>query len=457
MKFKRNEKYESISIYAFITICAAVILCLGVVYFKNVRDALSNVFDVISPLTYAFVIAYLLSPLTSFIERKVITFKKSKKDRRKLRRALSILVAYLVVAALLTCIFLLLVPQIANSYNDLSQKIGNYVSGAQEWADNFVRNFPLFNGKYESLSEFMSVTDISASLSSFIANSSSFITDAANYLISSAGHLVVEVKNLVIAVVLAIYFLFSKEQLCGQCKKILSSIFKRKTYINIVNLTRYTHQKFGGFITGKILDAFIIGIITFILMGIFGMPYYPLIALIIGVTDIIPIFGPIIGAIPTGFLVLISDPGKVIWFILLVIAIQQLEGNIISPKILGESTGLSGMWVIIAITFGGGLFGIVGMIASVPAVAVLYALIKQQSEKKLARKGLPGETEYYIADPPRIDFEKENVFIQSDEEIPEAFTADAMKENPVAHEMIEKKNCPCVRKKRRRFARRSKK
>lgn len=419
MKIRKNEKYATIALYAFLTICASALVCIGIANFKTVASAVGNFFDIMAPLTYGFVIAYICTPLLNFIERKIFVFKKAKKDKTKLRRVLSVLLTFIILLACVSAFFTLLVPQIVNSYDDLSSQIGDYVESAQKWADDFVRNFAPFNGKYENLYDFLDVNELSADIKSIISNSYTYLQTISDYIISYGGKVVVEVKNIIIGLILAVYFLYSKEKLAAQLKKLTFSVFKRKTYLNIVNLTRYTHEKFGGFITGKLLDSLIIGLLTFIVTGIFGIPFYPLIAVIVGVTNVIPTFGPIIGAIPSAFIVLIARPSKLILFLIIIIVIQQLDGNIIGPKILGDSIGLGAMWVMIAIIIGGGFFGITGMLLGVPTFAVIYALVKQWSEKRLKRRKLPADTAFYANDPPFVDFTKENVYIEKRESIPE--------------------------------------
>ncbi|MBE6563094.1 MAG: AI-2E family transporter [Ruminococcaceae bacterium] len=419
MKFKKNEKYASIAFYAFISIGGAALFTLGLINFGALMSGVKRFFEVLSPLTYGFVIAYLCTPLVNLFERKVFRFRKSKKERKILKRVLSITVAYIVLILCITAFIVILVPQIVNSYNDLTGHVGQYIATAQSWADDFVRHFPLFNGQYENLGEFLDVNEISADIRSIISNSYKYIETASNYIISYAGKFVIEIKNLIIGIFFAVYLLFYKERLSAQLKKLTAAIFSRKAYLNVVNLSRYTHEAFGGFIIGKILDSLIIGILTFILTGIFKMPFFPLLSLVVGVTNVIPIFGPFIGAIPTAFIVLIAEPRKVFLFILLIIIIQQLDGNVIGPKILGDKVGIGAMWVMVSIIIAGGFFGLTGMVLGVPTFAVIYTLTKQFAESRLKKKALPDDTDFYRSDPPKINFKTEDVLIGKTDDIPE--------------------------------------
>ena len=419
MRFKKNEKYASIAFYAFISIGGAALFTLGLINFDVLMSGIKRFFEVLSPLTYGFVIAYLCVPLVNFFERKIFRFKKAKKERPILKRVLSITAAYVVLFTCITAFIVILVPQIVNSYNDLTGHVGQYIATAQSWADGFVRHFPLFNGRYDTFGEFLDVNEISADIKSVISNSYKYIETASNYIISYAGRFVIEMKNLIIGIFFAVYLLFYKEKLSAQLKKLTSAVLSRKAYLNVVNLSRYTHEAFGGFIIGKILDSLIIGILTFILTGIFKMPFFPLLSLVVGVTNVIPIFGPFIGAVPTAFIVLIAEPRKVFLFIILIIIIQQLDGNVIGPKILGDKVGIGAMWVMVSIIIAGGFFGLTGMVLGVPTFAVLYTLTKQFAEARLKKKALPDDTDFYRSDPPHIDFKTEDVLIGKNDKVPE--------------------------------------
>lgn len=419
MKFKRNDKYAAISFYAVLTVLVSAVIALVFFKFSVIRNAVSTVAGVLSPITYGFVIAYLCNPLVKLFERRVFTFKKSKTDRAKLKRVLSIIVTFVLVFALIAAFFVLLIPQISESYQTLSSKMGDYITSAQKFADNTTQNVREFFEKHESLGKLIDIDKLSDEVKSFLSNFTSYIETAANYLISSAKSIINEIKNLIIGIILSIYMLYSKEKLCAQTKKLLASVTSRKTYLNVVSLTRFTDRAFGGFITGKILDSIIIGLVSFIIFGILGFNYYPLMAVVIAITNIIPIFGPFIGGGIVGIIILIAQPSKLLLFIIVDVIIQQVDGNILGPKILGESTGISGMWVMIAITVAGGLFGLPGMLLGVPAFAVIYSLLRELSENRLRKKNAPHLTDSYLEDPPEKDYLHSDIFIRRDEEIPE--------------------------------------
>ena len=202
--------------------------------------------------------------------------------------------------------------------------------------------------------------------------------------------------NVIIGFIVSVYVLMTKEKFIGQAKKIIYAIF-RPRYGNVVmEVGRKADEVFGGFFIGKIIDSLIIGCICFVSLAILRMPYVALVSVIVGVTNIIPFFGPYIGAIPSAILIFLVDPMKGIYFIIFIIVLQQVDGNVIGPKILGNTTGLSPFWVIFAILLFGGSFGVIGMLFGVPIFAVLYYIIKRVVEHVLKRRHLPEKTDEYI-------------------------------------------------------------
>ena len=202
--------------------------------------------------------------------------------------------------------------------------------------------------------------------------------------------------NFVIGFIISIYVLGSKERFAGQAKKIVYALFDRKAGNEIITNFRFIHSTFIGFIGGKIVDSIIIGVICFVCTSIIGTPYAILVSVIVGVTNVIPFFGPWIGGVPSALLVLMVDPIQALYFIILILVIQQFDGNILGPKILGDSTGLSGFWVIFAITIFGGLFGVLGMVVGVPIFAVFYAGVRASVNRMLCRKELPTDIHPYM-------------------------------------------------------------
>lgn len=419
----KNQKYAQISFYISIILCGVITFYLLVSNLGSVKAFLDTVIDVLSPIIYGFIIAYLLLPFLRFCERKILRFKPGSIFEKKLKRPLSVFMSMIFFFVIVSVFVGLIVPQVGRSFMDLEAQIANYIATAQNLVDTLIREFPLFNGQYENLSDFLDVNEISTDLKSLISSFYHYLEMGANYVISYAGKFVIEVKNALIGVIVAVYFLLAQERLIAKSKKILAAILNRRHYLNFINLMRFTDKTVGGFIIGKLIDSVIIGILTFIVMSIIKMPFTPLISVIVGITNIIPFFGPFIGAIPSAFIIFIAEPSMTLWFILMILVIQQLDGNVIGPKILGESTGMSSLAVLISITVAGGLFGMAGMILGVPAAAVICALVRQKTDNKLREKNAETDLEYYYSDPPIRDFNKEPIFLRK-EEMPEQETND---------------------------------
>ncbi len=422
MNFKKNEKYASVAFYIFLTVCACAIVIFGLVNLSTVIAFFKKSSIIFSPFTYGFIIAYLCNPIMLFYEKHLFSFKKAKRNMRKPQRALSLTLAMLTALALIAVMLYAVIPQIIESYEELGSQLNTYIRNIQAIADNLVKNHSekLVGTQYSTLTELLSAYDISFSFERILTYSYSALTVGANYLINYGGKLVGGVKNLLIGIIIAVYFLASKETLIAQIKKILNAILNRKNYLNVIRLGRFTHKTFGGFLIGKILDSIIIGVLTFVVLLIFKIPYAPLVSVIVGVTNIIPFFGPFIGAIPSAFIIFIASPAKALWFIIIILIIQQLDGNVIGPKILGDSIGTSALWVIIAITICGGYFGFTGMLLGVPATAVVYVLFKQHIEKRLRHKNHPVHTEFYKTDPPLENIvDPHLVLIDRDTPVPE--------------------------------------
>lgn len=436
MDFKKNEKYASIALYIFLTVCACAIVILAMVNLSTVMTFLKKSAIIFSPFTYGFIIAYLCNPIMLFYEKHLFAFKKAKRDMKKATRALSLTLAMLTAFALIAVMLYAVIPQIIESYEELGNQLNTYIRNIQTLADNLVKDYSakLVGTQYYTLTELLGAYDISFSFERILTYSYSALTVGADYLINYGGRIVGGVKNLLIGIIIAVYFLISKETLIAQIKKILNAILSRKNYLNCIRLGRFTHKTFGGFLIGKIVDSIIIGVLTFVVLLIFKIPYAPLVSVIVGVTNVIPFFGPFIGAIPSAFIIFIASPIKALWFIVIILVIQQLDGNVIGPKILGDSIGSSALWVIIAITVCGGYFGFAGMLLGVPATAVVYVLFKQHIEKRLLHKNHPIHTEFYKTDPPFENIvDPHLVLIDRDTPVPEPTLEDDIEppEEPV--------------------------
>jgi len=396
LKINWNQKYTLIALYSCAVTAIIVILVFIGFNFAGIFAQIKRFLAFVSPITYGFVIAYLVNPVMKFCENKLFGFVSKKKPHKKLQRALAMITAYLIFAVAITVFILLIVPQVITSYYDLQSKMSGYVTSAQKWVTDFISSTENSDG----LSAIISYIDFDAiieSVNELIADSYKIIQEITPYIIDYIGGIINQLKNALLGIIFSVYFLAGKEKLAAQLKKMLYAIFSKVSVKKILGFASYTDMTFGGFIVGKIVDSIIIGILTFIVLAIFKMPYYPLISLIIGVTNVIPFFGPFIGAIPSIFFIFIADPMKAFWFALIILIIQQVDGNIIGPKILGVSTGLDSLGVIVAITIMSGIFGIPGMFFGVPLFAMILYCIDLLVRRSLGKRGLPLETADYMA------------------------------------------------------------
>ena len=395
MKPEWNKKYTTIAVYACATGFIVVLIVFMLINFGAVINAYNAFMVLINPIVIGFIIAYLLNPLFKWCEATLFSFVEQKKPHFKLRRALAIISSYLIVIIVITLFILFIVPQIISSYNQLWAKVNTFASAVLGWFDEIAGEEGFLRDQYEKLLEYADPEKLRSIITGFINDSFDVILSGTSYLFGFFGNVLNQVKNIVLGIVFSIYFLVSKERIASQLRKLLYAITGASAARRVQAVLKRTDETFGGFIIAKMIDSLIIGLLTFIVLGLFNMPYYPLVSVIIGLTNVIPFFGPIIGAIPSAFIIFVADPVKALWFIIIIIIIQQLDGNVIGPKIVGTQTGLSSLGVIVAITFMGGIMGLTGMFIGVPLFAVIYALVKEAIENRLREKGLAVKLDAY--------------------------------------------------------------
>ncbi len=397
MKFNIDKKYITIGIISFFVIAASICFYYLVFHSESFFEKINAVFVIASPVIYGIIVAYLLTPIVNYFEKKllepVFTQKGDMTSRKKkYMRMISVTITMLVVILVFYGFFSIVIPNLVISIKNISSQFSSYMQTLRYWSNKFFNDYP----EIETIvAEFLS--SYSGKFSDYLNNS---IIPQVESLVKTVSLSLISVLkflwNFIIGVVIAIYVLFSKETFAGQAKKITYALFSSKNANQIISDTRFISETFIGFISGKIVDSVIIGFLCFAGTSILKLPYPLLISVIIGVTNVIPFFGPYLGAIPCAFLVFMVNPIQCIYFIIFIFLLQQLDGNVIGPKILGESTGLSGFWVIFSITIFGGLWGVPGMIIGVPFFAVIYAMTKRYTERKLKKKGLPTESNRYL-------------------------------------------------------------
>ena len=392
MKEKFQNKYVAWGLTLF-CVCAALILLFFAFYrWDYIFSFIKAIFTILMPFIYGLAIAYLMNPVVNFFEKKVYNqllarfIKKKYPD--KLSRVLSLITSTVIfLGFLFTCISFLF-PEIMKSLQMLLTNINIYLSNTKEmFIDLFGGSEEiriLIDDNYGRFSEF---------LTSWLNNG--VFNDAMTLLGNGIFGTLKVIYNLAIGYIISIYVLFDKEKFKAQTKKLLYTFFDNDKVNIIIENTLYTDKIFGNFFSGKLIDSLIIGIICFISMVIFKMPYALIISVIVGVTNIIPYFGPFIGAIPSAFLILLVDPGACIGFLIFITILQQIDGNIIGPKILGGKIGLSSFWVLFSLLIFGGLFGIVGMIIGVPIFSIIYSFVNGLIKKRLENKNLPVDIKDY--------------------------------------------------------------
>ena len=357
----------------FGAISLSIIFFFLIYRFDGFGSAISTLTGILMPFIYGAVIAYLLKPVCNTIEGFLRRFipERMKGLISALSVALTILFGLLLIYALCMMIIPQLITSVTALYYTAQRNLAKFVQWANhvEFIENNEQIMNMLNSAYDTLS-----TNIDELIKTKLLPSMQNIVSGAAI---GVLNVVTVAKNLVIGIIVAVYMLASRKRFTQQVKLIFYSVFKPKWAQLIIEEIQYADKMFGGFINGKIMDSAIIGVLCYIGCLIFKFPSALLVSVIIGVTNVIPFFGPFIGAIPATLLILIQNPIKALWFILFVLVLQQLDGNIIGPKILGNTTGLSSFWVLFAILLFGGLWGFVGMIIGVPLFAVIYDVIKK--------------------------------------------------------------------------------
>lgn len=401
MKVDWNSKYTTVSVYTIITFAVCLALVIIVEKFSVITGALGAVMDTITAIVWGFVIAYLLNPVMMAVERGLKKMLEKKKSHPKLCRFISTFTAIIFGIAVICALVAIIVPQVLDSIMNIFNNAQNYMNNIYQWVNTTLAEYPEIVSYLNT-----QLNDIQSSVLSAVNNLIPKVGDWAIKLKDGAVGLLVGLKDFIIGFIVAVYFLLDKEKFLAQSKKLITAFLPDKVCRELFRIFDKTNRSLNGFIIGKILDSFIIGMICFVVMTIMKLEYSVLISVIVGVTNIIPFFGPFIGAIPSALLLLISEPSQTLPFIILIFAIQQFDGNILGPHILGDSTGLPAFWVMFAIFLGGGLFGFIGMLLGVPIFAVIYAFIQEITEALLKHKGLSANTIDYYPKPAAVNVKK---------------------------------------------------
>ena len=393
-------KHDSFKTYLHWGLTAFGVVALSILFFFSLFKvgALVHFFQtllgILMPFVYGLAMAYLLTPVFNWLHARFApALQKHVKNPRRAARAakflsttLSVLLALLLVAALLWMVL----PQVISSIVGLveSNLLTNSIQNVTGWIEDTLQNNPQFEAAAQRV-----YAEAVAALTAWVKTD--MLPQLTNLMSGLLGTLTF-FKNVFIGIIIAIYVLNSKQLFAAQAKKLLYGCLSTRRANIVLDNARFTHRVFGGFINGKLLDSLIIGIIALVCCNLLKFPYPMLLAVIIGVTNIIPFFGPFIGATPCALLILLVSPLQCLYFCIFILVLQQFDGNILGPKILGDSTGLDSFWVLFSILLFGGLFGFAGMVLGVPVFAMIYSAISRLVRYGLKRRGLPQDTAQYL-------------------------------------------------------------
>ena len=385
MKINWNSKYATISIYAFLVACASIVFYLIASEMNKFQLQISGLTSTFMPFIIGFVMAYLFNFILNFYENNILSIKGL--NKRKGKRLFGLLLTYTTVGLLLFLFIKFIFPQLASSVLGLIEDIPTYISNISKLVSDF-------DNKYEIQEEYYNL--IMDQWNKYRDSIIKFATNLIPIFGNIVKRLLSSIWNIVLGVIISIYLLIDKEKFFGLGRKLSFAFFSEKRANRIIELAHRSNSIFGNFLSGKILDSLIIGVLTFVILTVTKMPYTLLVSFIVGVTNIIPFFGPFIGAVPSAIIILFVSPVKALWFILIILIIQQIDGNIIGPKILGDSLGISAFWILFSLLVAGKIFGFIGLIIGVPLFVLIYSIIKDIVENKLKKKGLPEETKEYM-------------------------------------------------------------
>lgn len=389
MKIEWNKRYTTIAAYALIVIILGITFYQVLSQMNIFKTKLNTSLRIFNPFIIGFVMAYLFNFILKFYEEKLLLsprFKNIFKEKAKLRRIIGLLFTYITVIIILYVFSNFIFPQIIASISGLLNNIPYYVDETSELLEDI-------NQKLALKPEYSDI--ILKKWDEFLKTGIDFVTNLIPKFANFIKNFISSLWNIILGIIVSIYLLIDKEKFIALGKKILAASFSTKNYRKTAELVKRANTIFSKFLGGKILDSVIIGIMTFVILKIVKMPFTILVSFIVGITNIIPFFGPFIGAVPSFVIILFESPVKALWFIVIVIIIQQIDGNIIGPKILGDSLGISAFWILFSLMITGKLFGFIGLVIGVPLFTFIYSIIKDIVENRLRKKGLPVETEEY--------------------------------------------------------------
>ena len=386
MEFNRKNMKQLMILVAF-----GIILFLGLQNVSLWASAIRTVFRFLLPFLIGCMIAFIINVPMRAIERTLFSERLQRrwKFARKIHRPLSLLLTLLAIIGVLTLLVFIVAPQLASSIRTLRDAIPGFVTQVTDWGNDLIARYPAIatyvNSALEALGE-IKWTEQLQNLLDFLRNG-----NLLNHTVSMAYSIIGGVTNTVIGLIFAFYILLQKEKLAAQCKKILYAWCPEKHVDTALDICSLTQRTFSNFISGQCLEACILGLLFFVVMSIFNFPYAAVVGIVIAFTALIPIFGAFIGGFLGTFLILITNPIQALWFIVMFLVLQQIEGNLIYPHVVGNSVGLPSIWVLVAVTTGASTMGVLGMLINIPLFSVIYALIRRYTYGRLKERKIPRE------------------------------------------------------------------
>ncbi|MCM1283545.1 MAG: AI-2E family transporter [Muribaculaceae bacterium] len=391
-----NIWLAKIGLMIFITFACCILFFFVLLRYEGFASGWKKIMKAAEPIIIGLILAYLLNPIMKIAERQLMKLleprMKSEQKVKKLSRVLAVIISILFLLVVIALLIAAVVPSVISSISGLIDSVPVYVQNFTDMAEKGVLgHFEVTEVVADYLTRIMEYVEDWAK-NTLLPQAQGYVVQITNSVISVVKALL----NFVVGIIVAVYVLMIKEELIGQSKKLVFATFRPKWGNVVIEFFRKADEIFGGFIIGKITDSAIIGVICYVGCLILRIPDALLVAVIIGVTNIIPVFGPFIGAVPALLLVVIQSPWHALYLLIFIIVLQQVDGNIIGPKILGSSTGLSSFWVMFAILIAGGMFGFLGMLLGVPMFAMVYYVIRRLVNRSIQKKGLPSQTESYV-------------------------------------------------------------
>lgn len=397
-RFRWDKKYLYWGITGFCVIACAILFFMALNYISALGTAVKTLVKILSPFIWGLVICYLLAPLMRALERGAFLplgrrlYQKSKKSNgERFARNLSVLVSEIIMLALMAALVYLILPQLYSSLETIVVNSNTYIANVTNWVTKMLEDYPEIERYASQLLGTVNTNLMDWIQGTVLPELGSLVTNVT----TGVYYVLMGVYNLFIGIIVSVYILSNLEGFTASAKRMLYSLFPVETAEKIREGLAFTDRTFMGFINGKLLDSAIIGLICYIVCAILKMPYALLVSVIVGVTNVIPFFGPFIGAVPSAIIILMVSPLKCLIFIVFIIVLQQVDGNIIGPKILGSSIGINGFWVMFSIILGAGLFGFWGMLLGVPVFVVIYTAINSRIERRLKENDLPWRVEEY--------------------------------------------------------------